>query len=355
MNHLTSWGWRTPSSADTDLPCDPTLLARITAEHRDGYRVITSAGERRAGLTGKLRHAVEQGAPAPTVGDWVRTLPGADGPARIAEVLPRRSVLQRHDPGQTGAQVLAANVDRAFVVTSANDDFNLRRLERFVTAIWDGGVTPGVLISKADLSDDPQALVDEVSELGLGIEVAATSSRDPASLAAFEASLRPGETVALLGTSGVGKSTLVNALLDAEVQRVQQIRDDAYRGRHTTTHRQLFQLPSGALLIDTPGVRQLQVWEGGSLEATFHELEALRGACRFRDCAHDGEPGCAVARAIEDGALDPERLEAYRKLSKERAYLERRRDARARHEQRAKAKRFARSVRAVVKDKRRRQ
>jgi ribosome biogenesis GTPase len=266
-------------------------------------------------------------------------------------VLPRRTAIIRRNPGmRTEAQVLAANVDVGLVVTSANQEFNLRRLERYLAVLWDSGAQPVVVLSKADLADDLDAYLVSAAAEAPGVPVLAVSAVDGRGLGALRAWCTPGRTVVAIGSSGVGKSTLVNALAGRELERVGEIRLDDARGRHTTRRRHLIRLPDGALILDTPGMRELAPWEGDGLAASFADVEALAARCRFADCRHDGEPGCAVGDAIRRGELDAARFEGYRKIAREVAHLERRQDALARIEERRRWKIIHKSVRRQMKD-----
>jgi ribosome biogenesis GTPase len=295
-----------------------------------------------AELAGRLRHQAGAQAALPAVGDWVRAVTGAPGTGRavIHEVLPRRSRISRGAAGNpTEEQVLAANVDTAFIVTSLNLDLSLRRLERYVALARNGGVTPVILLNKADLCADPEAAVTEVAAATRGVAVHAMSAWLGQGLEALAPYLAPGKTCVLLGSSGTGKSTIVNYLLGAEALRVSPVGKSDDRGRHTTTHRELLRLPGGALLIDTPGLREIQLWNGdkdGGLEQAFDDIASLARACRFRDCQHGTEPGCAVKAAVAEGALEPGRLASHAKLQRELAFLERKQDKRAQSEHKKK-------------------
>jgi ribosome biogenesis GTPase len=244
--------------------------------------------------------------------------------------------------------VLAANLDVVFIVSSLNEDLNLRRLERYLTLAWESGATPVILLTKADLHPDPDAAAAEVGTIAYGVPVHPLSARTGAGVAAVREHLLPGVTAALLGSSGVGKSTLVNTLTGEELLATQAIRDDG-RGRHTTTRRELVVLPGGGLVIDTPGLRELQLWEADEgLEEAFEDVAELAAQCRFSDCAHETEPGCAIQAALEDGRLTHERWESYVKLQRELEHLERRLDKRAQAEEK-------RRWRAVNVEMRRRQ
>jgi ribosome biogenesis GTPase / thiamine phosphate phosphatase len=323
--------------------------ARVVAHHRDRYVVHLPTGDANAHLPGRLRHSISSAEELPAVGDWVTvTVHAGDPPvATIQGVLPRRSAFRRKTAGDvTAAQVVAANVDVAFIAGALPDDVNLRRIERYLTLAWESGATPVVLLTKADLVDDANASIRDVRSVAPGVEVIAISAIDGTGVDAVAAMLGPGVTAVLLGSSGVGKSTLVNALLGEERQRVGEVRNDG-RGRHTTTHRELIELPGGASLIDTPGMRELQLWSAADgIEETFRDIALLAEECRFRDCAHVTEPGCAVIAALEHGALDPARLESWRALHRELAYLERRQDAAAL----AAAKAYAKSMQHALRD-----
>lgn len=294
--------------------------ARVVVEERGVVHVATADGEAVATLAGRLRHEadVDPEVRLPAVGDWV-ALSGsaADGPV-VHGVLPRVSAIVRRAPGDHArpTQVLAANVDVAFLVTSLNRDFNLRRLERYLAVAWESGATPVVLLSKADLVDDVAGMCLAAEATAPGTEVVAVSAVSGAGIEAVRSHLRPGRTVVFLGSSGVGKSSLVNALAGAPLLATAAIREDDARGRHTTTRRQLLQLGDG-IVIDTPGLRELALADGDGLAETFDDLEAVARTCRFSDCRHDGEPGCSVGAAIAAGELSSERLTAYRKLERE--------------------------------------
>lgn len=308
--------------------------ARVVADRRGAYELVGCASSS-ATLAGKLRHALDVES-LPVAGDWV-AIEERDGSAVIRAVLARRTALRRKHAGtRSSAQVLAANVDVFFVATSG-DDANPRRLERYLAAVLDGGAKPVVVLNKADLADEAslEASLRALREVSGGVPVVAVSARDGRGLDALEAWLEPGATVGFVGSSGVGKSSLVNALVSrataAELlpQPVGAV-DHVGRGTHTTTARSLISLGARGWLMDTPGMRELgSVGESEGLSTTFAEIESLAAQCRFRDCAHDREPGCAVREAIEDGSLEPERFASYEKLARESAAAAARRDGAA--------------------------
>jgi ribosome biogenesis GTPase / thiamine phosphate phosphatase len=346
VHPLAALGWDAAFARDfAAFEAEGRVPARVVAEHRDRYVVAGAEGERPAVLAGRLRHQARTRDDLPAVGDWVAADAGS-GTAAIHAVLPRRSAFRRKVAGEaTEAQVLAANVDVALVAAALPADLNERRMERYLGLAWESGAVPVVVLTKADLSDDVDAAVRAVRAVAPGVEVVATSAARGDGLDALARSLRPGRTAVLLGSSGAGKSTLANRLTGGEVMRTGAVRDDG-RGRHTTTHRQLVRLAGGALLIDTPGMRELQLWSADAgLDAAFADVEALAARCRFGDCAHEGEPGCAVRAAVQAGRLDAERLASWHRLRRELARLELRQDQAAASAERAKVRTLHRALR----------
>ena len=344
---LESLGWDA-SLAEAFRPYeqDGFVPARAAVEHRIEYVVYTAQGELRAELAGRLRHDEEH----PAVGDWLAVAARPDeGRATINAILPRRSAFVRKVAwAETKPQVVAANVDVAFVVCGLDMNYNVRRIERYLALAWESGAQPVVLLTKADLCDDVEAYVLEVESVAFGVPVHAVSAPHGDGVETVRSYIPHGKTAALLGSSGVGKSTLVNALVGEEVLATNEVREDG-RGRHTTSHRELVPLPEGGVVLDTPGMRELQLWDAASgLDSAFRDLDALAGECRFSDCAHGREPGCAVRAALANGTLDVERFESWRKLQRELERLARKQDARARSDARKERARFARAQRNTV-------
>lgn len=312
---LADLGWTPSLAAALEALGDPGLLAmRVFLSERGAYRVSDGDEEIGATLPGRMRHRAAA-RDLPAVGDWVAVRCGSSA-NQIEVVLPRTSLLARRDPDQKSEQVLVANVDRALLVMGLDHDFNVRRLERYLTLVAAAGVAPVIVLSKADL--DPAAASarrDEVAAAASGAPVVTANLLEPGAHAAVAAELAPRTTAVLLGSSGAGKSTLLNAMVGGDPQRTAPVRTHDSRGRHTTTRRQLFRLPSGALVIDTPGLRELEPWQSAAgLDDSFADVAAAAAGCRFRDCHHADEPGCAVQAAVEAGTLPADRLGAFRKL-----------------------------------------
>ena len=361
-SRLAGLGWD-PGWAAAFLPHEAAGLrpARVVVAHRDAWLVALAEGERDAGVAGRLRYEALGPGDLPTVGDWV-AVDGVerDGPVVIGAVLPRRSAFRRSaGDGRAGGgrlaaeQVLAANVDVALLVTGLDGDFNLRRIERYLTVAYAGGTTPVLVLNKADVDTDVAGHLLAAEAVAPGVRVHAISARTGRGVPELAAEhLRAGVTAVVLGSSGVGKSTLVNALLGREQQRTGDVREDDSKGRHTTTSRELLLLPGGGVLVDTPGIRALEVaGADDGLDDAFADIAELALGCRFNDCRHAGEPGCAVGAALADGRLDPIRLDSYRKLEREAAHAVRQTDPLARAEERRRWKAIHKSVGVHMKQK----
>lgn len=327
---------------------------RISREDREQYTAFGEHGEMACEVSGRFRFEAAGKANFPTVGDWVAgsILPG-ENKAVIQALLPRKSAFSRKIAGQiTDEQVVAANIDTIFIVTGLDLNFNLRRIERYLAMAWNSGAMPVVVLNKSDLCAETESRKSEVESIALGVDVIALSAARNLGLEMLNRYLRKGETVAFLGSSGVGKSTIINSLLGTDRLRVNEVSESGSRGRHTTTHRELIVLPGGGIVIDTPGMRELQVWgDEEGLRLTFDDIEELALRCRFKDCSHKDQPGCAVEEAARNGSLDPRRLESYHKLQKEFSYLEDRRTMKASAVEKARWKKIHKEAKRLKKDK----
>jgi ribosome biogenesis GTPase / thiamine phosphate phosphatase len=336
-DRLRSLGWNESLNAAFDTyAAEGAVPGRVALEHTHIYRLLTASGEVLARVSGRLRHRAGSRADFPAVGDWVAVEPSPHGgDARIVATLPRRSRFSRRAAGDpTEEQVVAANIDTVFLVGGLDGDFNPRRIERYLVVTWESGATPVIVLNKADVVDDPEPMVESVRRIAAGVPVHAISCRVPGSVDVLRQYLGVGQTGALLGSSGVGKSTIVNQLIGRELLRTRDVRESDSRGRHASTARQLVLLPGSGVLIDTPGLREIQLWDTGeALTGTFADVEALAANCRFRDCRHRQEPDCAVRAAEQSGELPPGRLESYHKLQDEQAHHARQVDQRLQLEQ----------------------
>ncbi|MCP4751084.1 MAG: ribosome small subunit-dependent GTPase A [Proteobacteria bacterium] len=324
--------------------------ARIVCVQRQLYLVGSELGESWAEVSGKMQHEAISRADFPTIGDWVaiKLNPG-QGTSTIQAILPRKSSFSRTVEGEE--QVVAANIDTLFLVSGLDGDYNLRRIERYLANAWNSGADPVIVLNKCDLCPDIDERLMEIEGIALGIAVHPVSAAGNIGLEALSGYLETGKTVAMLGSSGVGKSSIINRLLGEDRQAVKEVRADDSRGRHTTTHRELIVVPAGGMIIDNPGMRALQLWtDEESLQETYDDIEAMAVQCRFRDCRHQDEPGCAVREALEQNELDTSRYRNYVKLNKEFQYLETLTDDRARRQSAAKKKKISSLIREIKKN-----
>ena len=353
---LAELGWN-DSFAEAFAPyaAEGCVPARVTLELKGFFEVTGDAGARLGEVTGKFIHDARTAAQYPAIGDWVATTPqpGEDTRANIHAVLPRRTKFSRKTVGEhVTEQVVAANVDTVFLVSGLDGNYHLHRLERYLAAAWASGAEPVVLLNKADLNDDTAALIAGITGIAPKVPVFVVSAQTRRGLKALAPYLQPGRTIALLGSSGVGKSTLINRLVGDRVQYTQEVREADNKGRHTTTQRELIVAPSGVIVIDTPGMREISPWDAGAgINAAFDDVAAVAARCKFRDCAHTVEPGCAVQAALADGSLTGERWQAYLRMQRASAYEVRRVSLTAQQRAKTDHKKATKALRGRVREK----
>jgi len=329
MQILEAYGWNEFfANSFAPFAAQGYGVGRVAVQHKTQYELYAEHGELRAETTGKMQYEARSKDDLPVVGDWVVTRPRDAEMATIFDILPRKSKFSRKVAGKkTEEQIVAANIDTVFLVMGLDGDYNLRRMERYLVVAWESGAAPVILLNKVDLCNDIAAVIQEVDSIALGVPVIVVSALNDQGLGELLAHIKKGTTGALLGSSGVGKSTIINHLLGQDLQKTHEVRENDDRGRHTTSRRELILLPFGGLLMDTPGMRELQFWGGEEgIKDAFDDIAALAQQCRFRDCQHGVEPDCVVRQAIVDGTLAADRFESYLKLQKEIAYLRRKED-----------------------------
>jgi ribosome biogenesis GTPase len=344
MYALETLGWNAHfEKSFEEFATDGFSPARVALEYQGLYRIYCEHGELLAEVTGRVHYNAESRSDYPAIGDWVAITPLADErKAIIHRVLPRLSKFSRKVAGETTEeQIVATNVDTIFLVQGLDSNYNLRRLERYLALAVESGAQPVIVLNKSDLADDIDSRLAEVESIAPDVPAHAISSKTLSGLDQLDRYLAPGITVAFLGSSGVGKSTLINRLMGEERQKTRDVREGDDKGRHTTVHRELIVLPRGGLLIDTPGMRELQLWDADEgLAGTFTDIEEIASQCRFGDCGHQTEPDCAVRQAVEAGELDASRLENYHKMQRELEYLDSKQDVRLQQERKNKWKRI---------------
>jgi ribosome biogenesis GTPase len=325
------------------------VKARVIRQDLAGYQLDSNQGLLVGSLPGKFRHDAESKSDLPTVGDWVLVslLDGEPEKAVIARLLDRRTRFSRKEVGeQLDQQIIAANIDIVFIVCGLDDNFNIRRIERYLFLAWESQAIPHILLNKADLCDDVDEKITALSQVTTGVEISIVSAFTGQGIDLIRERITIGKTGALLGSSGVGKSTIINALLGFKHFQTGSVRDGDSKGRHTTTHREMARIPDQGLLIDTPGMREIQIWgDESSLSGSFDDLETLANQCKFRNCSHLNEPGCAVKEAVESGTLSEDRLLSFKKFQRELKHLAEQQDIRARLEKKSGRKRLSRMIR----------
>lgn len=351
--NLKALGWNEDLQKDFEAYEASCRAGRVAVEYKGLYKVYCEGGEVLASVSGKLIYAAAEREDYPAVGDWVLLdrLPEAGGRAIIRGIMRRKSKFSRKSAGNTvNEQIVAVNVDTLFICMSLNQNFNLRRLERFVTMAWNSGAVPVVLLTKSDLCEAAEERLAETVEASPGVDVHCVSCLDDSAEKVVRQYIRPGLTFAFLGSSGVGKSTIINRLLGENLMDTQETSELGDRGRHTTTNRELIVLPDGGIVIDTPGMREFHILDvEDSVDTTFRDIHQLAEGCRFSDCTHTTEPGCAVHEAIENGTLEEGRYNNYIKLKREAEFVERKNNKKAELEYKSFIKKRAKQIRTMTK------
>jgi ribosome biogenesis GTPase / thiamine phosphate phosphatase len=330
INNLYNLGFSKTLAKEFEIFEKDYSVGRVCAEYKNMYKILTEDKEILGTISGKLNYQALGRIDYPAVGDWVVIDKISNGSDRtiIHKILSRKSKFSRKVAGNViEEQIMAVNIDILFICMSLNNDFNLRRIERYTTMAWESGAVPVVLLTKADLCSDVYEKVGAVESVAIGIDIKVVSSLEDTGIDLVKSYLYEGKTAAFLGSSGVGKSTLINKLLGNDVLATKEVREGDDRGRHTTTHRELFLLPDGGIVIDTPGMREFQILDAvEGIDSSFEDILELAAQCRFSDCTHNSEPGCVVRKSLEDGALSEARFENYLKLKKEAEYIARKTD-----------------------------
>lgn len=334
------------------IGAEDLIIGRISAEHRESYKLFTQKGEISATVSGKFRNDCQTREDFPAVGDWVLfEFYDGDTKALIHNVLPRKSKFSRKVAGkETQEQVIAGNVDFAFIVCALNYDFNLRRIERCLSMVWQSGAMPVIILTKMDLCDDAQAKKAAVEDIAFGVDVHVINNISAEGIKILHKYFEGNKTAVLLGSSGAGKSSLINNLAEENIMKVGGLRSNMDKGRHTTTHKQMIILPDGGLIIDTPGIRELQLWDAQEgIQHAFNDIEALSQLCKFSDCTHSDEPGCAVKKAVQDGQLESARFENYLKVQREQEYLTKRQTQSSAKMEKDKWKNISKQIKTLYK------